>query len=96
MTKENECLIIKTERKKEEREMKVEKIFWVLEAPDSELWNEQDTEEEISRLSKVWEIEVIDTGEVCDWGFGQERKYVLIGEEENIEEFKCQFEEALS
>jgi len=74
--------------------MIVENI-WVLECPDNGHWDESFAEEEIARLAKVWDVVVTPTGVTRDMGFGQERLYVVEGEEENIKEFDEGLEEAL-
>jgi len=62
----------------------MEKTLWVLMNPDNEHWNSDFAREELERLAKKWDIEVTETGETRDTGFGQERKFILSGEEENI------------
>jgi len=62
----------------------MEKTLWVLMNPDNEHWDEEFAREELNRLAKKWEVEILETGETQDAGFGQERKFILSGEEENI------------
>ncbi len=73
----------------------MDKAIWVLMTPDNDHWSEDDAREEIERLAKVWEIKVTETGETRDTGFGQEVKFIIEGDEENIHEFLFNLDEAL-
>ena len=73
----------------------MEKTLWVLMNPDNNHWDEGFAKETLNRLAKKWEVEVTETGETRDTGFGQERKFILSGEEENILAFEEELDEVL-
>lgn len=74
----------------------MEKTLWVLMNPDNEHWDEEFAREELERLAKKWEVEIIETiGETQDTGFGQEVLFILEGEEENILAFEEELDEVL-
>ena len=73
----------------------MEKTLWVLMNPDNEHWDEEFAREELNRLAKKWEVEILETGETQDAGFGQEVLFILSGEEENILAFEEELDEAL-
>ena len=69
--------------------------LWVLMNPDNEHWNSDFAREELERLAKKWDIEVTETGETQDAGFGQEILFILEGEEENVLAFEEELDEVL-
>ena len=69
--------------------------LWVLMNPDNEHWDEEFAREELNRLAKKWEVEILETGETQDAGFGQEVLFILSGEEENILAFEEELDEVL-
>ena len=69
--------------------------LWVLMNPDNNHWNEEFAREELERLAKKWDIEVTETGETRDTGFGQEVLFILEGEEENVLAFEEELDEVL-
>jgi len=73
----------------------MEKTLWVLMNPDNEHWDEEFAREELNRLAKKWEVEILETGETQDAGFGQEVLFILEGEEENVLAFEEELDEAL-
>ena len=73
----------------------MEKTLWVLMNPDNEHWDEEFAREELNRLAKKWEVEILETGETRDVGFGQEEKFILGGEEENIVFLQEELDEVL-
>lgn len=73
----------------------MEKTLWVLMNPDNEHWDEEFAREELNRLAKKWEVEILETGETQDAGFGQEVLFILLGEEENILAFEEELDEIL-
>lgn len=73
----------------------MEKTIWFLMTPDNEHWDEEFAREELERLAKKWEVEIIETGETQDAGFGQEILFILLGEEENILVFEEELDEIL-
>lgn len=78
-----------------EKEVKVEKDIWVLMNPDNEHWDEKFAQEEISRLSKKWDVKAVSTSQTRDSGHGQERLFVVSGEPEAVSEFEKELEVAL-
>ncbi len=73
----------------------MEKTLWVLMTPDNEHWDEDFAREELERLAKKWDIEVTETGETRDAGFGQGVLFILSGEEENIFALEEELDEIL-
>ena len=73
----------------------MEKTIWFLMTPDNEHWDEEFAREDLERLAKKWEVEIIETGETQDTGFGQEILFILSGEEENILAFEEELDEVL-
>ena len=73
----------------------MEKTIWFLMTPDNEHWDEEFAREELERLAKKWEVEIIETGETQDTGFGQEILFILSGEEENILSLEEELNESL-
>jgi len=73
----------------------MEKTLWVLMNPDNEHWDEEFAREELNRLAKKWEVEILETGETQDAGFGQEVLFILSGEEENILALQEELDEIL-
>ena len=69
--------------------------LWVLINPDNNHWDEGFAKETLERLAKKWDIEVTETGETRDTGFGQEVLFILSGEEENILAFEEELDEVL-
>lgn len=73
----------------------MEKDIWVLMNPDNEHWDEKFAQEEISRLSKKWNVKAVSSPQTRDGGHGQERLYVVSGNSEAVEEFKKELDVAL-
>ncbi len=73
----------------------MEKTLWVLMNPDNNHWDSDFAREELERLAKKWKVEIIETGETQDTGFGQEILFILLGEEENILAFEEELDEIL-
>ena len=71
------------------------KNIWILINPDNEHWDEKFAQEEISRLSKRWNVKAVSTSQTRDSGHGQERLYVVSGEPEAVKEYESELEEAL-
>lgn len=69
--------------------------LWVLINPDNNHWDSDFAREELNRLAKKWEVEILETGETQDTGFGQEILFILLGEEENILAFEEELDEIL-
>ena len=73
----------------------MEKNIWILMSPDSGHWDEKFAQEEISRLSKKWNVKAVSSPQTRDGGHGQERLYVVSGNSEAVEEFEKELEVAL-
>lgn len=73
----------------------MEKDIWVLITPDNEHYDEKFAQEEISRLSKRWNVKAVSTSQTRDGGHGQERLFIVSGEPEAVKEFESELEEAL-
>ena len=72
-----------------------EKEIWILTSPDNGHWNEEFANQEISRLSKKWGVEVEATSKTRDEGHGTERMFIISGQEENFREFEEELNECL-
>jgi hypothetical protein len=71
------------------------KNIWILITPDNEHYDEKFAQEEISRLSKRWNVKAVSTSQTRDSGHGQERLFIVSGEPEAVNEFEKELEEAL-
>ena len=66
------------------RRKKIEKTLWLLVVPDVPCWDEEFAKKALNRLAKKWNVEIVETKENRNTGFGEERKFILVGEEENV------------
>lgn len=73
----------------------MKQTLWVLMSPDNNHWDEGFAREELERLAKKCGVEFLETGETRDTGAGQERKFVLDGDEEDIYCLVAELDEAL-
>ena len=69
--------------------------LWVLMNPDNNHWNEEFARQELTRLAGKWGVQFLETGETRDSGAGQERKFVLEGDEEDVYNLVAELDEAL-
>ena len=75
--------------------MKLAQEIWVLESPDNGHWDSKFAREELTHLAKKWDLILSPTYETRDTGFGQERKFIIEGEEENVLAFEEELDEVL-
>lgn len=69
--------------------------LWVLINPDNNHWDSDFAGEELEHLAKELGVKIIETGKTRDVGFGQEEKFILEGEEENIVFLQEELDEVL-
>jgi len=73
----------------------MEKTLWVLMNPDNEHWTEDDAVNVVAKYSGYAGVIATETNKTRDMGFGQERLYIVEGEEDNIKEFEEMLNEHL-
>jgi len=73
----------------------MEKTLWVLMNPDNEHWTEDDAVNVVTKYSGYAGVIATETNKTRDMGFGQERLYIVEGEEDNIKEFEEMLNEHL-
>jgi len=75
--------------------MKEQRKAWVLVNPDNRHYYDWQAKEQIAWSAKKWSVDVTETTETQDTGFGQEKLFVFLGESENINELQMELDDIL-